>query len=131
MKNEEDLFPKSRELDIRFYAYSPVAGEFLLRTSKEILGNKSERFKEGTSIGDHYRSLYVKKPLLKALDQFGKIAGKHNISRLALAYRRIVHSYSLDLLNWILGSISTRDFVSRVDRTGVIGGHKGLVLNND
>ncbi|QEU59474.1 hypothetical protein KDRO_B07460 [Kluyveromyces lactis] len=97
--NEEDLLPLLRELDISFYAYSPVAGGFLTKTSEEILGNKSERFNKDTHVGALYNALYVNEPLLKGLDQFGEIAKKNNIDRFELAYRWIFHNSGLNAAN--------------------------------
>ncbi|QEU59475.1 hypothetical protein KDRO_B07470 [Kluyveromyces lactis] len=94
--SEEDLLPLLRELGISFYAYSPVAGGFLTKTSEEILGNKSERFNKDTPTGAFYHALYVSEPLLKGLDQFGEIAKKNNIDKFELAFRWIFHNSRLD-----------------------------------
>lgn len=97
--NEDDLLPLLKELGISFYAYSPVAGGFLTKTSEDILGNKSERFNKDTNVGALYNALYVNEPLLKGLDQFGEVAKKNNIDRFELAYRWIFHNSDLNAAN--------------------------------
>ena len=63
-----------RKLNIAFYAYSPIAGGFLVKDAKEVReGSLGEgRFRPGTAIADMYRSLYAKESLLKALDEWGE-----------------------------------------------------------
>lgn len=99
-KNEAKLIPLLRELDIPFYAYSPIAGGFLAKTSDELLANKVFRFDKTSSIGAIYHKMYVKEPLLKGLDQWGKIANSLGITRASLAYRWIAHH---SVLNGALG----------------------------
>lgn len=72
---EKDLFPLLRKLGIAFYAYSPIAGGFLVKSAKEIREGSSEtgRFKTGNALGDMYRTLYGKESLINALDDWGEI----------------------------------------------------------
>ena len=87
---ESDLFPLLRKLNISFYAYSPIAGGFLNKTSSQVRSNNVEgRFGDDSLIGKLYKLLYGKESLLAALDEWGEIARDAGITQAALAYRWI------------------------------------------
>lgn len=94
-KIEKDLFPVLRELKIAFYAYSPIAGGFLARTSQEIEEGVKGRFDKSTQIGQMYQKLYNRPSLLKALHEWNTIAEKAGVSKAALAYRWIAYHSAL------------------------------------
>ena len=52
-KQEEVLFPTLRKLGISFYAYSPIAGGFLVKTKQQVLDGAG-RFDTSTPIGQMY-----------------------------------------------------------------------------
>lgn len=89
---EEDLFPLLRKLHISFYAYSPIAGGFLVKDAARLRSKDVEgRFSGETFLGDMYPSLYGKESMYEALDKWGYIARDAGISKAALAYRWVVH----------------------------------------
>jgi len=63
-----------KRLNISFYAYSPIAGGFLVKSGKEIREGTLEggRFTPGSPLATWYRGLYAKESLLKALDDWGE-----------------------------------------------------------
>jgi len=85
-KQETVLFPTLRKLNIRFYAYSPIAGGFLTKT-REQLDNATGRWDKTSPMGAMYHRLYSKPSLLDALDEWHKLAKDEGISPAALAYR--------------------------------------------
>lgn len=88
-RQESDLFPLLRELNIAFYAYSPLAGGFLAKTKQGLLeGVKDGRFANSDSaLAKMYRDLYVKPALLDALDEWVVAAKEEGVSQAELAYR--------------------------------------------
>jgi len=93
---EEDLFPLLRKLNINFYAYSPIAGGFLVKDSASLRAGEVEgRFTGKSPTKNMYMSLYGKESMLNALDQFGEIAKDAGISKAALSYRWITHHSAL------------------------------------
>jgi aflatoxin B1 aldehyde reductase len=81
-----------RKLNINFYAYSPIAGGFLAKTSAQLRSNETEgRFGEKSFLGDMYNELYGKPSLYEGLDDWGEIARDAGISKAALAYRWVVY----------------------------------------
>jgi aryl-alcohol dehydrogenase-like predicted oxidoreductase len=94
---EEDLFPLLRKLNISFYAYSPIAGGFLVKDSNAIRTKELEgRFTDKMMSGAMYSTLYGKEVLLNALDEWGEIAKGAGITKAALAYRWIAYHSKLD-----------------------------------
>lgn len=91
-KNETILFPTLRELGISIYAYSPIAGGFLVKTRQQIQEGES---RWGTDfIGQLYNGLYNRPSYLEALDNWNAIAEKEGVSKAELAYRWIAsHSH--------------------------------------
>lgn len=93
---EGDLFPVLRKLKISFYAYSPIAGGFLVQDRAKLEANAgSPRFDPETMIGKMYITLYSRKSLLEALDVWADIAKDAGLSKAALAYRWIVYHSAL------------------------------------
>ncbi|KAK5994317.1 Oxidoreductase sirO [Cladobotryum mycophilum] len=93
---ERDLFPVLRKNNIAFYAYSPIAGGFLTKTSAQLTeGNGGTgRWSKETAIGKLYHNIYNKPTFLQALDKWGKIAEEAGVSKAELAYRWVAyHSY--------------------------------------
>ena len=94
---EEDLFPVLRKLNISFYAYSPIAGGFLVKDPAAIRSKEVEgRFNDKTGTGSMYSTLYGKETLLSALEEWGEIAKAAGISKAALAYRWTSYHSALD-----------------------------------
>lgn len=94
-KSEEELIPLLRKLNISFCAYSPIAGGFLAKTSKQISEGDSQRFSHDNPFAFIYRKMYVKDSLMNGLDQWDEIATNLNISKADLAYRWIAYHSAL------------------------------------
>lgn len=88
---EKTLFPLLRELKISFYAYSPLAGGFLTKSS-ETLGSSSERWDPNTMLGQLYHKAYNRPTLMNSLSEWQNIAEQAGISKAALAYRWVTHN---------------------------------------
>ena len=83
---ETVLFPTLRELNIAFYAYSPLAGGFLTKSRSDIAEGKG-RFDQSKALGQMYGSMYGKPSYLDALEKWETIAAEGGIGRAELAYR--------------------------------------------
>ncbi|KAL8809706.1 MAG: hypothetical protein Q9223_007886 [Gallowayella weberi] len=95
-RNELDLIPLLRKLNMNFYAYSPIAGGFLAKDMTQIKSNLSEgRFSGKSLSGEMYQALYGKDAMYKALDDWNDIAKAAGISTSALAYRWITYHSAL------------------------------------
>lgn len=93
---EEDLFPLLRKLKIAFFAYSPIAGGFLVKTSASIRNKEATgRFGPDSRIGTMYLDMYAKDSMFDALDEWETIAEEAGISKAALAYRWIAYHSAL------------------------------------
>jgi len=93
---EEDLFPLLRKLGMSLYAYSPIAGGFLVKDSASIRSKDLEgRFSDKTNSGNMYSSIYAKETLLNALDEWGEIAKEAGITKAALSYRWVSYHSAL------------------------------------
>lgn len=92
---EADLFPLLRRLNIRFYAYSPIAGGFLVKSPDAIIKGTERRFNNTLPSGKLYSKLYIKPSLLSALTEWEDIAKAAGISKSALAYRWIAYHSAL------------------------------------
>lgn len=90
-RSESELFPLLRKLNMAFYAYSPIAGGFLARSTDGIK-NGEGRFDPNTPVGQIYAKLYNRPALLKALDRWGELAQEVGTSKARLAYRWVVHN---------------------------------------
>jgi len=94
--SEDKLFPVLRKLKISFYAYSPIAGGFLVQSADKIkAGTTGGRFDRNTSIGHMYHRLYSKPALLDALSEWEKIASEAKVSKAAMAYRWVAYHSAL------------------------------------
>jgi len=93
---ETDLFPLLRKLKISFYAYSPIAGGFLVKNSAALRAKEDEgRFGPNSRTGQMYSTMYGKESLYQALDEWEHIAQDAGISKAALAYRWITYHSAL------------------------------------
>jgi aflatoxin B1 aldehyde reductase len=93
---EKDLFPLLHKLKISFYAYSPIAGGFLVKDSAKLRAKDDKgRFGPNTRVGDMYTSMYGKESLFQAVDEWGHIANDAGITKAALAYRWITFHSAL------------------------------------
>ncbi|KAH6721906.1 NADP-dependent oxidoreductase domain-containing protein [Leptodontidium sp. MPI-SDFR-AT-0119] len=93
---ESDLFPLLRKLKISFYAYSPIAGGFLVKDAKSLREQSAGgRWGKDSPIGDMYVKMYTKDSMLDALDQWETIAKDAGIPKASLAYRWIAYHSSL------------------------------------
>ncbi|RFU25402.1 hypothetical protein B7463_g10944, partial [Scytalidium lignicola] len=97
---ESDLFPVLRKLNIAFYAYSPIAGGFLVKDAASLRAGQAEgRFSKDIPVGSMYNTLYAKDSLISALEEWGKIAEDAGISKAALAYRWVTFSSAIKAEN--------------------------------
>lgn len=94
-KQETLLFPTLRKLGMSFYAYSPIAGGFLVKTKQQVLDGAG-RFDKNTPIGQMYTEMYAKPAYLSALEQWESIAKDEKCSRADLAYRWVKYNSPLD-----------------------------------
>jgi aryl-alcohol dehydrogenase-like predicted oxidoreductase len=79
-KNEQELFPLLRKLGIHFYAYSPLAGGFLIKTRDQIKNAEGQsRFDTSNRVGQLYAGYYCKEALFSALETFQNRCKKLNI----------------------------------------------------
>ncbi|UJR17371.1 hypothetical protein I4U23_004266 [Adineta vaga] len=70
-KNEQELFPLLRKLGMKFHAFSPLAGGFLIKTPDQIKNAQvNSRFDLSTRYGQLYSGLYCKDSLFSALETF-------------------------------------------------------------
>ncbi|KAI0044877.1 aflatoxin B1-aldehyde reductase [Auriscalpium vulgare] len=93
--NEIELFPCLRKYDIRFAAYSPLAGGFLtgfyLDDEQDLASNM--RFNPKSPIGPFYMGRYGRSaPVLRELKALGD---KHGVGLSEMAIRWIVHHSQL------------------------------------
>jgi aflatoxin B1 aldehyde reductase len=95
---DSDILPTLREHGIAFYAYSPIAGGFLTKTTAQLTsGSKGEgRWNPQSAIGSFYHALYNKPTFLEALDKWNAISEAAEIPKAALAYRWVAFHSALD-----------------------------------
>lgn len=95
---EKDILPTLREHGIAFYAYSPIAGGFLTKTTAQLTsGTKGEgRWNPQSALGSFYHTLYSKPSFFEALDKWNDISQATGISKAALAYRWVAFHSALD-----------------------------------
>lgn len=91
-KQDTDLFPTLRKLNITFYAYSPLAGGFLTKTAQQI-ADGAGRF--GDALNGLYKSLYAKPAYIKALEKWEALANQEKVTRAELAYRWVAYHSQL------------------------------------
>jgi aflatoxin B1 aldehyde reductase len=87
------LFPTLRRLGMVFYAYSPLAGGFLTKTTDDLDAGAG-RFNAQT-IGGLYQRLYDKPSLRSALGEWNAIAEAEGVSKAELAYRWVGYNSML------------------------------------
>lgn len=92
-KQDTELFPTLRKLNMSFYAYSPLAGGFLTKTAEQI-AEGAGRF--GDALNGLYKKLYAKPSYIKALEKWEAVAKQENVSRAELAYRWVVYHSQLN-----------------------------------
>ena len=91
------LFPLLRELHIAFYAYSPLAGGFLVKDPDMFRsGGGQGRWDPNGRVGAIYRHQYDKHKLVEALSEWESIANDAGMSKAALAYRWVMYNSMLD-----------------------------------
>ena len=97
-RQETELFPTLRKLNIAFYAYSPIAGGLLAKTKEQIIESSKDagRYGKGHWLGSLYGDLYNKPSYHKALDMWGEVAQSAGCSRVELAYRWVAFDSPLD-----------------------------------
>lgn len=78
-----------------FYAYSPLAGGFLVKDAALFSSRGAGRWAKDNPLGQIYRSLYGKPALLGVLEEWGAIAQEAGASRAALAYRWVLYHSAL------------------------------------
>ena len=86
------LIPLLRKLEIAFYAYSPLAGGFLVKDVATLTGGASQRGGEGrwdpsSRVGALYHDRYNRPALIKALTDWQNLANEVGVSKAELAYR--------------------------------------------
>ncbi|RVX72174.1 hypothetical protein B0A52_04378 [Exophiala mesophila] len=92
-RQDTELFPTLRKLNISFFAYSPLAGGFLTKTAQQI---KDGAGRFGDALNGLYKTLYAKPSYIKALEKWEQIAKQEGISRAELAYRWVVYHSQLN-----------------------------------
>ena len=94
---ETALLPLLRELNIAFYAYSPLAGGFLVKDAQTLnTGGGQGRWDPNQPIGKVYNEMYNKPSLLEALSEWEAIANEARVSKAALAYRWVMYDSKLN-----------------------------------
>jgi aflatoxin B1 aldehyde reductase len=80
-----------------FYAYSPIAGGFLVKSVDTLLsGTDNGRFSAALPTGRMYNAMYGKPSLYAALSEWEDIASEAGCSKGELAYRWVVWNSVLD-----------------------------------
>jgi len=90
------LFPLLRELKIAFYAYSPLAGGFLVKSPEMFRsGGGADRGDPNGRVGKLYNGMYNRPSMLEALSEWESIATDARCSTSALAYRWVMYNSPL------------------------------------
>jgi len=92
---EKEIFPFVRKHKMSFFAYSPLAGGFLVKTAQTIQEAKEVRWSPETRVGAMYQKMYNRPKLLAALSDWSDISEKSGITKAGLAYRWMVHHSKL------------------------------------
>lgn len=78
---EDRLLPLLRKHKIAFYAYSPIAGGFLAKSSQEFRDQSfAGRWAMSGFLGMIYQFMYNKPNALEALDKWHEIAAAEGVS---------------------------------------------------
>jgi len=96
-KCETTLFPLLRELNMRFTAYSPLAGGMLAGslTSKTDPGAPGGRFDESTDLGRMFRNAFTKGNEFEALEIISKAGASVGLTTQEIALRWLQHHSQL------------------------------------
>lgn len=87
LMSENELLPVLRKHGISFYAYSPISGGFVAKTSQQFRDNALEgRWDNKGFLGLAYQFIYNKPSVLEALDKRHEIAVGEGISSVEMAY---------------------------------------------
>ncbi|CAF1418792.1 unnamed protein product [Adineta steineri] len=126
-KSEQELFPLLTKLGIHFYAYSPLAGGFLVKTSDQIKhGQDTSRFNTSTVIGQVYANLYCKQTFFSALEAFHKRCEKYHIKPAEVCFLWLLnHSLLKEGDAIILGASSIEQLMESIHDS------RGIPLNAD
>ena len=81
---------------MRFFAYSPLAGGFLVKSPEYITEASDGRWDKNSFAGKLYGAMYNKPSLIKALGDWDSISKDTGISRAALAYRWVAWNSILE-----------------------------------
>jgi aflatoxin B1 aldehyde reductase len=93
---ETDLFPLLHKLKISFYAYSPIAGGFLVKNVDQLRSQDGPgRFNPKSPVGKMYTTMYGKESMFQAVEEWAEIAKDAGITKAALAYRWITFHSAL------------------------------------
>lgn len=93
---ETTLFPLLRELNIAFYANSPLADGFLVKDAQTFnTGGGQGRWDPNHPVGKVYNEIYIKPSLLEALSEWEATANEARVSKAALAYRWMMYNSKL------------------------------------
>lgn len=83
---EQELLPLLRKHKIAFYAYSPISGGFLAKTSQQFRDKSLQgRWDASGFLGSVYHHIYNKPDFLDALDQWHAIAAAEGIPSVEMA----------------------------------------------
>jgi aflatoxin B1 aldehyde reductase len=91
--HETSLMPTLRKLGFSYYAYSPLAGGFLVKTEQQ-LDEGAGRFNNDALLG-MYNKIYNTPLFREALREWNDIAAKEGVSKAELAYRWVGYNSML------------------------------------
>ena len=90
------LFPLLRELNMAFYACSPIANGFLVKDAQTLnTGSAYSRWDHNSGVERVYNDSNTKPSLLEALSEWEAIANEARVSKVALAYRWVTYHSKL------------------------------------
>jgi aflatoxin B1 aldehyde reductase len=101
-----------------FWAYSPLAGGFLVHNPDSVMNGWQKRFDQNLWLGKMYRKLYGRPRLLEALPKWHAIAEEAGCSVSALAYRWVAYNSVLSSANsdaMIVGATKTTQLEQTLD----------------
>jgi len=86
---EDKLFPVLRKYNISFYAYSPLAGSFLIDQAHPT--DPQGRFDPNALLGQMYRGHFFKDSYFAGLEKLKAVAKKHGLTVSEVALRWLNH----------------------------------------
>lgn len=109
-KSADTLLPLLRKLDMRFYAYSPLAGGLLAKPIDEILKPlKGTRYHEMPVFGN----MFLNETIIEGLRKLTELCDSHNVSVMEATIRWFRHHSPLgDEDGFILGASRTTQIES-------------------